>query len=274
MALLPLILLILSHTSIHHNYLIMSCLTILLFASLLLFNQPVLGQCPQDSFACGYYGQLCCTPGQTCTTNGNNEAECVSGPGSSPPLPSSTCSAFCGFWGQVAETVIWSTVRMYSTFMETGCLTTPSTTTVTVISTSISTITLTSPCIQTSTQPPPSIPASTSAQLPVCPSRWYMCDTNQGGGCCPVGHECGTNNQCTVATTSSSTMRGNLTTSCTTTTTLITCNYSLNESACGSICCSSGQYCSAPGICVVVGAAPLRPTGSTTTVPLEPRDLT
>jgi hypothetical protein len=241
----------------------MPYLSMLLLVSMLLLNQPVLGECPKDSTACGYYGQLCCAPGQTCATNSNNEAECIVEPNCSPSSSSNSCSAFCGMWGQVTETVIWSTMRVYSTFAGTGCVATASTTTVTVISTSISTTTITSPPLQGSTEPTTSIPASTSAQLPVCPLGWFTCGKSQGEGCCPVGYECTSDNQCAITSGSSS----NSSTSCTTSISSIICNYSLNESPCGKICCSSGQYCYAVGSCKAAGSAPLRPTGSSTTFP-------
>ena len=60
--------------------------------------------------------------------------------------------------------------------------------------------------------------------------------------------------------------------------TSVSCNYALNESPCGNICCASGQYCQAAGQCVAAGggssayyssyysqsySAPLRPTTNT-----------
>lgn len=60
--------------------------------------------------------------------------------------------------------------------------------------------------------------------------------------------------------------------------TSVSCNYALNESPCGSICCSSGQYCQSAGQCAAAGggssayyssyysqsySAPLRPTTNT-----------
>ncbi|MCJ1367379.1 hypothetical protein MMC16_006512 [Acarospora aff. strigata] len=57
----------------------------------------------------------------------------------------------------------------------------------------------------------------------------------------------------------------------------VTCDFSLNQSPCGSICCASGQYCQSAGQCVAAGggssayyssfysqsySAPLRPTTS------------
>lgn len=60
--------------------------------------------------------------------------------------------------------------------------------------------------------------------------------------------------------------------------TSVSCNYALNESPCGSICCASGQYCQAAGQCAAAGggssayyssyysqsySAPLRPTTGT-----------
>jgi hypothetical protein len=228
----------------------MSHLTIVLLASFFFGYQLVLAQCSEGSTPCGYYAQLCCAPGQVCATDGNNQAMCVSGP------PSCTCSASCGIWGQVTETVVWSTIRVYSTFIGTGCFTTPSTTA------SISTITITSPALQTRTTPSTSSPTSTTAQPPVCSTGWYMCSTEQGGGCCPIGYECGASNQCVVASESSSILKTNTTTSCTTSTSSISCDYALNESPCGNICCKSGYYCASVGICSAVGSAPLRPTTS------------
>jgi hypothetical protein len=238
----------------------MLCSTNLSFALLLLFIQPIHSQCSEGSKPCGYYGQICCAPGQWCATDNNNEAICVSGPVSSPPSSSVSCSAFCGIWGQVMETVIWSTVRSYSTFSATGCYAMLSTTTT-------STVLFTSPAHQTSTLPSTSIPATTSAQLLVCPTGWYFCPATQGGGCCPIGYDCAIDNQCIRPTVSSSTLNQN-STSFTTSTTSISCNYSLNESPCGNVCCTSGQYCYdyAAGVCSVAGSPPLRPTSSSNTV--------
>ncbi len=62
--------------------------------------------------------------------------------------------------------------------------------------------------------------------------------------------------------------------------TSVSCNYAINQSPCGHICCASGQYCASPGQCAAAGggssayyssfysySAPLRPTtGSIVTV--------
>lgn len=121
---------------------------------------------------CGFYGQLCCTAGDACYTDTNNEAQC--GPTSAGYVPAATSHAAGGYWQYYTsiftETDTVLTTQIYSTYI---------------------------------------VPQSTYAPA-----------------------------------ASSAAAR---------------CNYALNESPCGNICCASNQYCASWGKCAAAYA------GQTTT---------
>jgi hypothetical protein len=109
---------------------------------------------------CGYEGQLCCALNERCTVNSNNEALCAPIPPSSP----STCVA-CGIWELVTETEIKTQFRVFSTFMATGCVSTPPPT----------------------TTPPCDFSKNESPCGDVCCSSGYYCYNNVDGVCRVAG---------------------------------------------------------------------------------------
>lgn len=139
---------------------------------------------------CGWQGWLCCAVGQTCSTDGNNQAVCLDG--------TSVQVGSGGYWQTYTKT-----------WVETGLVTMTSIYSVYV--------------------------GATPAAAPATPT-W-----NQA-------------TQTPYATNAP-----------------LQCNWSGGESSCGSICCSSGQYCQVSGQCAPAAAsvstgtysAPLRPTAST-----------
>jgi len=232
-----------------------------LFASTYLYNQLVLSQCA--SF-CGIDNQFCCESDQVCVTSGNNVAQCVASSWL-VPITSTSCSAFCGVWEQITETEIRTTLRVYSKFVKTGCI---------ITSTSVSISTPSSTLTSTSTLPPistsTSLPTSTSLVL-ICPTGYYMCDASKSLGCCPIGFECG-DDLCTRAPSSTPIPIPTSNSTSTPLPTTASCNFNLSEIACGSTCCSSGQFCITLGQCVSTAVAPVRPTSvtPTTTAPFQP----
>jgi hypothetical protein len=69
------------------------------------------GTCAAGTFACGYYGQICCVTGsESCGTNANNEAICKAGASAAAASGSGSWQTFTSTWvDTVTRTSVYST---------------------------------------------------------------------------------------------------------------------------------------------------------------------